>query len=125
MFQLGTPQSLNLRNIMWHGFSSLPNFPYSSYESSLIFLSTIYILLRHVGKKIEMLKETSFPDFHVQWRPKHSLQRVDKIFGTLGSDKLKNVMNKLEFEVIQRLKDLENDKRLSFMATKQRIIEVG
>ena len=49
----------------------------------------------------------------------------DKIYGTLGSDKLKNVMSKLEFEVIERLKDLENNESLGFMATKQLVIEVG
>lgn len=120
---LGTPRSLNLRNIVWHGFSCVPDFPDHSYESSSVFVSTIYILIRHLGKKIKVLKETSFPSFYMQWRPKHSLERVDKIYMSIGAVKLKNVINRLELDVLERWNDLENSEGLRFMATKRSIVE--
>ena len=85
----------------------------------------IYIMIRHVGKKIKTLKETPFPPFHLQWRPNHSLERVDKIYMSIGGEKLKNVINKLELYVLERWNDLGTTEELRFMASKRSIVEVG
>ena len=61
----------------------------------------------------------------MQWRPKHSLERVDKIYMSIGAVKLKNVINRLELDVLERWNDLENSEGLRFMATKRSIVEVG
>ena len=61
----------------------------------------------------------------MQWRPKHSLERVDKIYMSIGSVKLKNVIDKLESDVLKRWNDLENYEELRYMATKRSIVQVG
>ena len=122
---LGTPKSLNLRNIVWHGFSSVIDAPNGSQETSIIFVSTIYILIRNLGKRIKILKENASPPFNIQWRSQHSLQRVDKIYQCFDSLYLENNIHNLEIFFVENSNGFGENCRLKWLSMKKHIVLVG
>ena len=120
---LGTPRSLNLRNIVWHGFSSTSSFKNECQEVSSIFVSTIYILIRTLGKRIEHFKKMSSIPFHFVPRKNFSLQKVVEIYSSFDNSMLDGIVDMLELEITHSLKDY-NKTSYCFISQKHEILQV-
>ena len=120
---LGTPSSLNLRNIVWHGFSSTSSLKNEYQEISSIFVSTIYILLRTLGKRIEHLKKMSSTTFQLLPRQNYSLQKVVEIYSSFDTSMLDGIVDILELEITHNLKN-SNNTSYCYASQKHEILQV-
>ena len=120
---LGTPSSLNLRNIVWHGFSSTSSLKNEYQEISSTFVSTIYILLRTLGKRIEHFKKLSATTFQLLPRKNYSLQKVVEMYSIFDSSMLDGIVDMLELEMTHNLKN-SNKTSYCYISQKHEILQV-
>ena len=95
-------------------------------EISAIFVSTLLIIIRNLGKRFQLLNGNVLIPFHIQSREKCSLKQVEKIYLNFDVTKMEKIAIKFEQEITGNWNNLEmKNSFLKAMLKKKSIIDVG